>query len=260
MSDLTNSGGLPQSSEGEVMRTLLSPDDNRGQDEPEVAASIGEQMLHMDLQILPRSVRARIRDVCARLSPRNAVIIGGGIGHLSAWLFDCWCTDSGVKVNRPGSFRVVEPGKRFGVIIDRLIRRYEAESWAQVISMNWQEVLAETSSFKASNVSLPEIALSSLLPLPIDLFVIDLQEEERISAASECFELLAPGGLMLVMEPTVPTGDVGEVLEGDEPTPAQSKVQHFNQWIELIKTANESHSVGFADLSGGTLVAILKQE
>ena len=64
---------------------------------------------------------------------------------------------------------------------------------------------------------------------------------------------------MLVLEPTVPTGDVGDVLEGHEPTPAQSKVQQFNQWIDLIKTANESHSVGFADLSGGTLVAILKR-
>ena len=70
MSDLTNSGGLPQSSEGEVMRMLLSSDDNRSQDEPEVAASIGEQMLHMDLQILPRSVRARIRDVVPECLPK----------------------------------------------------------------------------------------------------------------------------------------------------------------------------------------------
>ena len=29
------------------MRMLLSPDENRSQDEPEIAASIGEQMLHM---------------------------------------------------------------------------------------------------------------------------------------------------------------------------------------------------------------------
>ena len=84
--------------------------------------------------------------------------------------------------------------------------------------MNWQEVLAETSSFKASNVSLPEIALSSLLPLPIELFVIDLKKKKgfpRLLSVSN----YSPGGLMLVLEPTVPTGDVGDVLEGHEPTP-----------------------------------------
>ncbi len=252
-------GTLPQMSEAEVMRLLLSEDPDRDQVEPEVASSIGEQMLHMDLPLLPRSVRSRIRDVCSRVSSRNAVLVGGGIGHLSAWLFDLWCPEDrdGGEI-RPESFRIIEPGNRFGVIIDRLIRRYDSESWAKVISRSWQEVFAESMSQIASNVSLPETALDSLLPMPVDLVVIDVPEEDRVKCSTSAFDLVSPGGLVLVLEPTVPTGDVGEIEDADGPTPAQEKVQSFNQWIELVKIVNDDHSLGFAELSGGTLVGLLK--
>tara|TARA_B100000287_G_scaffold426214_1_gene473754 strand:+ start:2535 stop:3359 length:825 start_codon:yes stop_codon:yes gene_type:complete len=254
---------LPQMSQTDVMRLLLSEDDERSQEEPEVAASIGEQMLHMDIPLLPKSVRTRIRDVCSRVSSRNAIIVGGGIGHLSAWLFDLWCPegveDGDQSENRPGTLTIIEPGGRFGVIIDRLIRRYQSDSWARVVSMNWQEVFAESKSSIASNIALPESALDSLLKMPVDLIVIDLPEEERIEAAISAFELVSPGGLVLVLEPTVPTGDVGDVGEGG-PTPAQSKVQSFNQWIELVKMVNQTHTLGFAELSGGSLVALLKSQ
>jgi len=86
-----------------------------------------------------------------------------------------------------------------------------------------------------------------------------LPEEERVEAATTAFDLVSPGGLVLLLEPTVPTGDVGDFSEGVEPTPAQLKVQSFNAWIDLVKRINESDSVGFADLSGGTLVAFLKK-
>ena len=67
---------------------LLSEDTERGDSEPAIAAGIGEQMLHMSLRPLPRSMRARIRDISGRVPANNAVLIGGGIGHLSAWLLD----------------------------------------------------------------------------------------------------------------------------------------------------------------------------
>lgn len=255
-------GGLPQMSDSDVMAILLSEDAERDQSEPEVASSIGEQMLHMDIPLLPRSVRARIRDVCTRISPRNAVLVGGGIGHLSAWLFDLWYSGSEGQLEEgaktPETFRIIEPGTRFCVIIDRLIRRYEAEDWAQVVSMKWQEVFAETQSSLASNISLPEAALNSVLPMPVDLVIIDLDEHDRVSAATAAFDLIGPGGLVLLLEPTVPTGDVGDISEGIEPTLAQLKVKSFNSWIELVKKIDEEHSVGFTDLSGGTIVALLK--
>jgi hypothetical protein len=256
MDDGGGDWGLPQMSDSDVMSLLLSEDADRDQSEPEIASSIGEQMLHMDIPLLPRSVRARIRDVCSRINPSNAILIGGGIGHLSAWLFDLW---SDHHENPPENFRIIEPGTRFCVIIDRLIRRYEANEWAQVISMNWQEVFAEAQSSRASNVSIPESALDSVLPMPLDLVLIDLPEEGRVAAAEAAFDLVAPGGLILLLEPTVPTGDVGDFSEGMEKTAAQMKVESFNSWIELIKRVNEGHSVGFTDLSGGTLVALLKK-
>ncbi len=262
MGDDRNGTGLPQMSDSDVMARLLSEDMDRDQSEPEIASSIGEQMLHMDIPLLPRSVRSRIRDVCSRIEPRNVTVVGGGIGHLSAWLFDLWSNsdnvaqDSSCKV--PESFRIIEPGTRFCVIIDRLIRRYEAEDWAQSVSTTWQEVFAETSSSRASNITIPQTAVNSVLPMPLDLIIIDLPEEERVSAASAAFDLVSPGGLVILLEPTVPTGDVGDLSDDVEPTPAQLKVQSFNEWIELIRRINDSDSVGFTDLTGGTLVALLK--
>lgn len=254
--------GLPQMSDSDVMRMLLSEDEGRNQSEPEVASSIGEQMLHMDIPLLPRSVRARIRDICSRLNPSNAILIGGGIGHLSAWLFDLWSENSpdqdGTSA-KPETYTIIEPGTRFRVIIDRLIRRYGAENWAKVVSSTWQEAFAESTSSIVSNVSIPESALDSIIPMPMDLVIIDLPEEDRVTAADAAFNLVSPGGIVIVLEPEVPTGDVGDLSDIDELTPAQQKVKSFNTWIELVQTANAEHSVGFADLTGGTIVAFLKK-
>ena len=95
--------------------------------------------------------------------------------------------------------------------------------------------------------------------MPVDLVIVDLPEDDRVDAAKSVFELVSPGGLVLLLEPTVPTGDVGEIASGVELTPAQMKVRSFNRWIEMVREVNEEHLVGFADLTGGTLVAFLKK-
>ena len=116
------SSGLPMRSDSDIMAILLSEDEERDRSEPEVASSIGEQMLHMDIPLLPRSIRARIRDVCSRISPKNAVIIGGGIGHLSAWLFDLWSPISSENEKMPTNLTVglmiIEHGKCFCIMIE----------------------------------------------------------------------------------------------------------------------------------------------
>ena len=43
------SPGLPMRSDSDIMAILLSEDEERDQSEPEVASSIGEQMLHLSL-------------------------------------------------------------------------------------------------------------------------------------------------------------------------------------------------------------------
>jgi len=251
---------LPQTSEREMFDRLLSEDSERGDSEPAIAAGIGEQMLHMDLRPLPRSMRARIRDIAARVPARNALLIGGGIGHLAAWLLDLWCGDPANPPKqpppRPDSFRIVEPGGKFGVIIDRLIRRHGAESWTQIIAKPWQEVAAEAASWSAATAALPVSKPPSQLPPSLDLVVIDVPESERPSTASAAFDMLSPGGVLLVQEPEVPTGDVGVAEVGSEPTPAQRKVESFNSWIGFVKQVSESHSLGFVELAGGTLAVL----
>ena len=144
-------------------------------------------------------------------------------------------------------------------MIDRLIRRYDAESWATVIQKPWNEVIAEGSSGILSEIAVNEFAKTSILPMPISMVIIDLPEGERILAARSAFDIVAPGGIVLVQEPAVPTGDVGSPNQGEKPTPAQSKVISFNKWIELVKSVNEEHSIGFTELTGGTLVALIKK-
>jgi hypothetical protein len=89
---------------------LLSKSEVLSRNEPEVAANIGEQLKHMELQSLPLSVRRRIRDVIARVKPQNVVEVGAGIGHLSAWLYDLWQDEE----LQPERYVLVEGGGKFG--------------------------------------------------------------------------------------------------------------------------------------------------
>ena len=92
------------------------------------------------------------------------------------------------------------------------------------------------------------------------LIIIDLPEEERSEVANSAFELLAPNGIIIVQEPEVPTGDVGVSEDGQELTPAQKKVDSFNKWIKLVKYVHDDHSIGFTEVSGGTLAVLIKKE
>ena len=165
--------GLPQMSEAEMLERLLSGDSGRSDKEPEIASSIGEQMLLMGLRTMPRSLRVRIRDITSRVPLGNAILVGGGIGHLSAWLFDLWCaepTDEKQSIDlKPDSFIIVEEGARFGVIIDRLIKRYNAETWSRVVAKPWSEITAEVTSWSAAAASLPSSCLLYTSPSPRDI-------------------------------------------------------------------------------------------
>ena len=260
--DMSGTGGfgLPQMSEREMFEKLLSSDSDYSDEEPAIAANIGEQMLHMNLIPLTRSFRVRIRDITSKIPAKNVVLVGGGIGHLSAWLLDLWTGDPANPPEnprvRPESFRIIEPAGKFGVIIDRLIRRHSAEQWSQILTRPWQEITAETSSWSAAAAALPSSAQPSPLPQPIELIILDLPEIERPSATIAALDIISPGGFILVKEPEVPTGDVGVPEDGQEPNAAQKKVQSFNEWMEVIRECNINHSMAFAELSGGALAVI----
>ena len=252
--------GLPQMSEREMFEKLLSSDSDFGDEEPQIAANIGQQMLHMNLIPLTRAFRVKIRDISSKIPARNVVLVGGGIGHLAAWLLDLWNGDPANPPlgnrTRPDTFRIVEPAGKFGVIIDRLVRRHSSEQWTQVLTRSWQEITAETSSWSVAAAALPSSAQPSPLPQPIDLIIIDLPENQRPGATIAALDVISKGGFILVKEPEVPTGDVGVPEEGDEPNDAQKKVESFNQWMKVIRECNENHSMAFIELSGGTLAVI----
>lgn len=252
--------GLPQMSEREMFEMLLSEDDSRTSDEPEIAANIGEQMLHMGLSPLSRSIRTRIRDICSRIPAKNVILVGGGIGHLSAWLFDMWCSEDNRNISHPNSFTIVEEGGKFGIILNRLISRYDADSWSKVIVKPWNEITAESTSWFASNAASNDITPFSLIPLPVDLIVIDLPENDRVDALINSLDLLSPGGIIIVKEPEVPTGDVGEIKGDSETTQAQEKVLYFNKWIKSIRDFSLNNSLSFVELTGGSLVILRKSE
>jgi predicted O-methyltransferase YrrM len=94
------------------------------------------------------------------------------------------------------------------------------------------------------------------LPLPIDLIIIDLPENERIDALVNSFDLLSPGGIIIIKEPEVPTGDVGEIKDDVGITKAQEKVLYFNKWIKAIRSFSEHNSLSFVELNGGSLVIL----
>ncbi|MDP6098576.1 MAG: hypothetical protein QF831_00175 [Candidatus Thalassarchaeaceae archaeon] len=262
MGDEEKSIKLPQISEREMFAMLLSEDLERGDKEPAIASGIAVQMQHMELDAIPFSMRARIRDISARLPTSNAVLVGGGIGYLAAWLLDLWCGDPAnppkEPPSRPDSFRIIEPGGKFGVIINRLIGRYSADSWTKVITKQWQEVVAETVSWNAATATNPASVNPPLLPTPLDLVIIDVPESERSSIASAAFKILSQGGIMIVQEPEVPTGDMGVAEPGSELTPGQRKVESFNSWMDFVKQVSETHSMGFVELESGALAVIRK--
>ena len=72
----------------EVLAAILAADKELSRDEPEVAANIGLQLEHMGLTTWSISVRRRIRDSVARISPKNIIHTGAAIGHMTAWLLD----------------------------------------------------------------------------------------------------------------------------------------------------------------------------
>ena len=262
MDDEDNGIQLPQISERDMFAMLLSEDLERGDEEPEIASGIAVQMKHMELDPMPLSMRARIRDICARIPTKNAVLVGGGIGYLAAWLLDLWCGDPAKPPEeeppRPSSFKIIEPGGKFGIIINRLIRRHSADSWTQVITKQWQEVAAENASWSAPTATLPISTNPSPLPTPIDLIIIDVPEYELPSTVSTAFDILSKGGILIVQEPEVPTGDVGVAEPGEELTPEQKTVESFNSWIDFVKKVSESHSLGFVELVGGNLAVFRK--
>ena len=239
----------------DALAALLANDPEQPRDEPEISSAIGAQLEHMELNSMPTSLRRRIRDIIARVQPKRVCEVGSGIGHMSAWLFDYWSSNT-----PPEHFDMVEAGGKFGVILTRLLRRYDAEDWAHVRVNDFESLCAELDSWRAANTTTDEAAATSEPPLraPYEIIIVDVGEIGKVEAIQRSLELLVPGGLILTSEPEVPVDDVGEIpLTGPE-NPEQARVVAFNEWTRFITEIGANNPVGFIPLFGGTLVGIIQ--
>ncbi len=238
----------------DALAALLSKDPEQPRGEPEIAASIGAQLEHMELDSMPSGLRRRIRDVIARVQPKRVCEVGSGIGHLSAWLFDYWS-----KGEHPEHFDMIEAGGKFGVILTRLLRRCDAEKWAHVRVGDFESLCAELDSWNAAHATTDEAAATSSPPLraPYEIIIVDVGDVGKVDIIRRCFDLLVPGGLILTSEPEVPVDDVGDIPESGPINPEQARVAAFNEWTQFITEIGQSKPVGFVPLFGGTLVGII---
>ncbi len=239
----------------DALAALLAKDPDQPRGEPEVAASIGAQLEHMELDSMPTGLRRRIRDVIARVQPKRVCEVGSGIGHLSAWLFDYWGANT-----HPEHFDMIEAGGKFGVILTRLLRRYDAEDWAHVRVGDFESICAELDSWRAANTTTDEAAATSPPPLraPYEIIIVDVGDIGKVDVIQRSFDLLVPGGLILTAEPEVPVDDVGDLPESGPLNPEQARVAAFNEWTQFITEINQTNPVGFVPLFGGTLVGIIQ--
>ncbi len=249
----------------EALSVLLGKDPQRSRDEPLIAANIGTQLAHMELSSWPIAIRRRVRDVVGRLQPNSICEVGAGIGHLSAWLLDMWEDSS-----PPENYQMVEAGGKFGIILLRLLQRYDASAWAAVKVGRFEQLVAEQKAWSAAN---PLATLSTgtahgaaasdggsgmagendnpILASPFDCIIIDVEIQSLADCLDSAMSSLAKGGVILVVEPEVPTGDVA-----DDDMVGQSVIAGFQKWMDFIHRVTVECDVAFQPLYGGTLVAI----
>lgn len=217
-------------------------------DEPEIAANIHEQLQHMGLVSWPISVIRRVRDGVSKVSPQTVLEVGGGIGHRSAWLLDLFESQS-----KPKRYDIVEQGNKFAVIIKRLIDRYEASNWTNIKVGELPTLAAETMAWKAATITGLDSG-DAPLSTSYDVIIVDEPTENLAKNIESSLPLLTQNGVLVTTEPMVPTGDVDEDDESKMAT-----VSGFNNWIELIKTAQQQYYIAFVPVFEGTIVTFLKK-
>ncbi|MEZ8078458.1 MAG: hypothetical protein QMC53_02445 [Candidatus Poseidoniaceae archaeon] len=236
-------------SKDEVLSSILSPDPNRNRDEPAIAANISAQLNHMGLDTWSISVIRRLRDAVGRIKPDRIIEVGGGIGHRSAWIYDLIDQDDW----QPTRYDIIENGAKFGVIIHRLMTRYEAQSWTKIVVGELNSLLAQTNAWSAASKSGIEVG-DSPIQSQAEVIIVDSNGKNVANTVKQMLPMLAKGGVLFTVEPLVPAGDVDENDEA-----GMAVVEGFNSWINLIQSANETHYIAFNPLFGGTLVAFLEK-
>jgi len=240
--------GVSTLSKADVLAYILSKDSEISREEPEIAANISQQLQHMGLSTWSQSVIRRLRNSIHKLKPKRVIEVGAGIGHRSAWLYDLFTEHS-----KPERYDLVEQGAKFAVILHRLMTRYEAEDWTNIVVGEVSSLVAETTAWRAASATGLEVG-DSPLALESDVIIVDSKIEILAESIDSLLPLLGEGGVLFTCEPPVPSGDIDE---NDEEM--MKHVNGFNSWIELITKCQDTHFVAFTPLFEGTLVAFLEK-
>ena len=233
--------------ERDAFAWLLSEDSDLSVEEPKIAAAINEQLSHMELKSLDFESLRRIRDIAIRHNPKTIIEVGGGIGHLSAWLLDAFSSKSKFP-----KYTIVESGNKFAAILLRLSQRFDASEWVNISAMSFQELAGECNAWLISNkTSLNSDSKEAINPpaaIPTDLIIIDVGDEEQVECIQSAFPLLSKNGLLLTIEPNVP-------FEGA----SEKEADLFQSWMDLIRDIQENIRIGFVPLEKTTLVAFMSK-
>ena len=233
-------------SKADVLPYILSKDSDMSRDEPEIAANISQQLQHMGLSTWSQSVIRRLRNAISKLQPTRIIEVGAGIGHRSAWLYDFF-----TEYSKPERYDLVEQGAKFAVILHRLMTRFEADDWSNIVVGEISSLVAETTAWSAASATGLEVG-NSPLAVDSDVIIVDSNIETLAESIDCLLPLLSDGGVLFTCEPPVPSGDIDE---NDEEM--MKHVNGFNSWIKLITKSQETHFVAFTPLFEGTLVAFL---
>lgn len=160
----------------EILAYLMTKDTQQPRDEPEIAANIHAQLQHMGLSTWSISVHRRLRDAVARLRPSTVLEVGASIGHRTAWLLDQFERADA----RPATLTLVEQGGKFGVILQRLLQRYEAMSWASVVVGEPEQLAAEHQAWQLAAATNQELSQTPF-EREYDVIVIDAPSPNRAS-------------------------------------------------------------------------------
>lgn len=231
----------------DVLAHLLAKDETQSQDEPLIASNIHEQLQHMGLSTWSISLHRRLRDAIGRLAPDRVLEVGASIGHRTAWLLD----EFERKKRTPKALTLVEQGGKFGVILHRLLQRYDAMSWASVVVGEPEQLAAEHQAWALASATGAELSQTPF-EAGYDAIVVDSPSSSRANLVATYLPMLNANGVLFTVEPDMPTGDVAE-----DDAEGMAMVNGFNRWIEVVGETQATHHMAFMPLFGGTLVAWL---
>jgi hypothetical protein len=85
----------------------------------------------------------------------------------------------------------------------------------------------------------------------LDLAVLRCGLAELGIRATASLELLRKGGVLLVLEPEVPSDNIDDSTEE-----GAAIIAAFNAWIAFVHHCSEAHDLAFVPVHGGTIVAV----